>query len=182
MNAFAMCTEQFAIPAGNPGLCRSKVEVSNLSTCPTVDTGGFLATIVTDGVVSIVGFPGYVSYGCLGCNGLIDNFESTKGEICCYTGYGQVKPSAAIDQILKQLESAGLKQKSMLADLLRRPELTIHHLPELIQDDLNTDIEKLSQSRFSEEVQLRVKYKGYIDRQTEQVNRFRKLESSHLPP
>lgn len=92
-----------------------------------------------------------------------------------------VKPSAAIDQILKQLGSAGLKQKSMLADLLRRPELTIHHLPELIQDDLNTDIEKLSQSRYSEEVQLRVKYKGYIDRQTEQVNRFRKLESSHLP-
>lgn len=40
----------------------------------------------------------------------------------------------------------------------------------------------MNASRFSEEIQLRVKYKGYIERQAEQVSRFKKLESTRIPP
>ena len=92
-----------------------------------------------------------------------------------------LKPSADIDATLHRLGSTGLKQKSSLADLLRRPELKIGSLAELCSGDQRQPVEKLNQSRFSEEIQLRVKYKGYIERQTEQVSRFKKLESTRIP-
>lgn len=92
-----------------------------------------------------------------------------------------LKPSAAIDGILGSFGSTGLKQKSSLADLLRRPELNITNLAELCSGDQRQPTEELSSSRFSEEIQLRVKYKGYIERQTEQVSRFKKLESTRIP-
>ena len=93
-----------------------------------------------------------------------------------------LKPSADIDATLGSLASTGLKQKSSLADLLRRPELRIGDLSKLCSGDQQTRIEELSNSRFSEEIQLRVKYKGYIERQSEQVSRFKKLESTRIPP
>src|SRR5210317_2127894 len=93
-----------------------------------------------------------------------------------------LKPSVDIDPILSRLGSTALKQKSSLADLLRRPELTIVDLCELCSDEQRQPVEELSNARFSEDIQLRVKYKGYIDRQNEQVSRFKKLESTRIPP
>ena len=93
-----------------------------------------------------------------------------------------LKPSVDIDPILSRLGSTALKQKSSLADLLRRPELTIVDLCELCSDEQRQPVEELSNARFSDDIQLRVKYKGYIDRQNEQVSRFKKLESTRIPP
>jgi len=92
-----------------------------------------------------------------------------------------LKPATETDLKLKRFNSTGLKQKSSLADLLRRPELTIDHLPQLVEEENGQIVEDLSRSRFSQEIQLRVKYKGYIERQTEQVARFKKLESTRIP-
>jgi tRNA uridine 5-carboxymethylaminomethyl modification enzyme len=92
-----------------------------------------------------------------------------------------VRPSPAIDLALGRIGSTGLKQKSALADLLRRPEISIGQLAGLVEGDQHTQIDTLGRSRFCEEIQLRVKYSGYIERQSEQVNRFRKLESTGLP-
>jgi tRNA uridine 5-carboxymethylaminomethyl modification enzyme len=92
-----------------------------------------------------------------------------------------VRPSPAIDVALGRIGSTGLKQKSALADLLRRPEISIGQLAGLVEGDQHTQIDTLGRSRFCEEIQLRVKYSGYIERQSEQVNRFRKLESTGLP-
>ena len=86
-----------------------------------------------------------------------------------------------MDATLHQLGSTGLKQKSSLADLLRRPELKIGNLVELCNSEQRQRVEELNRSRFSEEIQLRVKYRGYIERQTEQVSRFKKLESTRIP-
>ncbi|MBT8329471.1 MAG: tRNA uridine-5-carboxymethylaminomethyl(34) synthesis enzyme MnmG, partial [Desulfofustis sp.] len=92
-----------------------------------------------------------------------------------------LKPSTDIDATLHQFGSTGLKQKSSLADLLRRPELKIGNLAELCTSEQRQPLEELNRSRFSEEVQLRLKYKGYIERQTEQVSRFKNLESTRIP-
>lgn len=92
-----------------------------------------------------------------------------------------LKPSGTVDDILAKLNSTGLRQKSSLADLLRRPELTVGNLPELCDPVDRQRIEDLCQSGFREEIQLRVKYKGYIERQTEQVQRFKKLETTRIP-
>ena len=59
--------------------------------------------------------------------------------------------------------------------LLRRPEITLEDLESLAELD-----KELSRA-VKREVQLQVKYQGYIDRQNEQVSRFRKMESIGLP-
>lgn len=92
-----------------------------------------------------------------------------------------IRPSAAVDGALLRIGSSGLKQRVALADLLRRPEISMASLAALVDDEQRPEVEALGRSSFSEEIQLRVKYSGYIDRQNDQVSRFRKLESTRLP-
>ncbi|EKD36609.1 MAG: tRNA uridine 5-carboxymethylaminomethyl modification enzyme GidA, partial [uncultured bacterium] len=68
------------------------------------------------------------------------------------------------------------------ADLLRRPELSIDSFGSLPIASLDRDaLTGLSDSTVKEEIELQVKFKGYIDRQDEQVVRFKKMESVLLP-
>lgn len=93
-----------------------------------------------------------------------------------------IKPNAAINEALISLNSSAIKQKSSLADLLRRPELSINSLSSLpIAAEDQGALAGLSDSTVKEEIELQVKFKGYIDRQDEQVARFKKMESMLLP-
>lgn len=93
-----------------------------------------------------------------------------------------IRPSTAINEVFSRLASAPLKQKSTLADILRRPEITIDQLAGLpMPEELSRAVMELSLSAVREEVQLQVKFNGYIQRQHEQVQRFRKMESVTLP-
>jgi len=86
-----------------------------------------------------------------------------------------IKPGPEINSILEKLGSARLRQSTSLKDLLRRPEITFDDLAPLAEiDQPLAMVEK-------HEVQLQVKYQGYIERQNEQVDRFRRLESVALP-
>jgi tRNA uridine 5-carboxymethylaminomethyl modification enzyme len=86
-----------------------------------------------------------------------------------------VKPSAEANNILARLHSAPIKQSQSLADLLRRPELSVDDLAVWIGE------ESFSELSVQREVQLQVKYQGYIERQNEQVSRFKRLEAVVLP-
>jgi tRNA uridine 5-carboxymethylaminomethyl modification enzyme len=86
-----------------------------------------------------------------------------------------IKPGPTINSLLESLGSVALRQTCSLQDLLRRPEVTLKNLEHIAELDKG-----LSQA-VKREVQLQIKYKGYIDRQSEQVSRFRKLESIGLP-
>ncbi len=92
-----------------------------------------------------------------------------------------VKPSPALDRVLADLGSTPLKQKTTLAELLRRPELSLGQVTTMPVDQDGEQLRRLADSPLSEDIQLRVKYSGYIERQNEQVARFRKLESLSLP-
>lgn len=92
-----------------------------------------------------------------------------------------VKPSPALDRVLADLGSTPLKQKATLAELLRRPELSLGQVTTMPVDQDSEQLRRLADSPLSEDIQLRVKYSGYIERQNEQVARFRKLESLSLP-
>jgi len=81
MDALTVRTKHFAIPAGDPHPGSGKVQVSNLALCPAVDSASPVAAYLTDGLKALVGFYLDVSPSCLGGNRLIDNFDSTKGEI-----------------------------------------------------------------------------------------------------
>ncbi len=92
-----------------------------------------------------------------------------------------VRPTADINETLNSLGSAATRQKCSLADLLRRPELDINRLAALpLPVDTLEALAGLRDSTVSEEIQLQVKFHGYIERQKEQVARFRKMESVKL--
>ncbi|MGA2137478.1 MAG: tRNA uridine-5-carboxymethylaminomethyl(34) synthesis enzyme MnmG [Verrucomicrobiia bacterium] len=61
---------------------------------------------------------------------------------------------------------------SSYADILCRPEITYRSLP-LADPNLSDDV--------SQEVEIQIKYAGYIQRDIEQIGRFRKLEDKRLP-
>jgi tRNA uridine 5-carboxymethylaminomethyl modification enzyme len=86
-----------------------------------------------------------------------------------------VKPSPGTNSRLEALGSSPLKQAVTLTDLLRRPEMEIRTALAVADCDLELDDE------IAREIQLQVKYEGYIQRQNEQVERFKKLESVQLP-
>lgn len=93
-----------------------------------------------------------------------------------------VKPTAEVNEGLAGLESVACRQKVSLADLLRRPELDLEKLSRLpLPEPLVRRLKELSSSPVAEELQLEIKFSGYIERQREQVDRFRKLESLKLP-
>ena len=86
-----------------------------------------------------------------------------------------IKPGPDINALLERLGSVPLRQTCSLKDLLRRPELTLKDLEPL------AELDKGLAQGVKREIQLQIKYQGYIDRQSEQVERFRKLESVRLP-
>ncbi len=93
-----------------------------------------------------------------------------------------VKPGTKVQAALEQLESTQLKQKSSLAALLRRPEISLKKLQSLpLEPEEQQDVTQIAQSDVAEEIQLQIKFKGYIKRQEEQVQRFKKIESMKLP-
>lgn len=94
----------------------------------------------------------------------------------------KVKPSKEINKALENLNSTALKQKSSLATLLRRPEISIKKLTNLpLSEEEATSLNEVIDAGSATEVQLQIKFKGYIDRQEEQVQRYKKMESMRLP-
>lgn len=86
-----------------------------------------------------------------------------------------VGTGADVQEILKTLSSAPLAAPSSLAELLRRPELSYASLRQL-----DTDREELPPDVI-EQVEINIKYEGYIRRQMHQVEQFRKMERKRIP-
>ncbi len=77
-------------------------------------------------------------------------------------------------EILRRNSSAELKTGVTLADLIRRPELDYEKVAELDPEykDLPEDI--------AEQININIKYEGYIERQEKQVENFRRIEGRKL--
>lgn len=87
----------------------------------------------------------------------------------------QVNPTKEVRARLEELGSGNLSKPVSLEKLLRRPEISYTDL-EFFADDL-PEIRKDVQ----EQIEIQVKYKGYIDRQEAQVEQFRKMEEKKIP-
>ncbi|MDO8947536.1 MAG: tRNA uridine-5-carboxymethylaminomethyl(34) synthesis enzyme MnmG [Desulfocapsaceae bacterium] len=93
-----------------------------------------------------------------------------------------VRPDKATNEVLLALGSVDLKQKMTLAELLRRPELGLAELARLpMEAETQNRILQLAESTVRDEIQLQIKFHGYIQRQQEQVDRFKKMEALALP-
>lgn len=80
-----------------------------------------------------------------------------------------------INSYLENIGSTPLKDPIRLFDLLRRPEIEISFLVELIDE-----LKRYSQD-ILEEVEIEVKYSGYLEKQQREVEKFKKLENMLIP-
>jgi tRNA uridine 5-carboxymethylaminomethyl modification enzyme len=87
----------------------------------------------------------------------------------------RVNPTKENNEILHQWGSATLKKDSSLQELLKRPEIHFKHL-----FHFDRGLESLPES-IQEQVEIQVKYDGYIKRQMEQIERFKRLEEVSFP-
>ncbi len=84
-------------------------------------------------------------------------------------------PSPALNQMLAASGTAPLQTGCKLADLIRRPQL---HYRDLAAFD--PERPALS-SEIQEQVEIQIKYEGYISRQNESIEKARHLEQKKLP-
>ncbi len=87
-----------------------------------------------------------------------------------------LSPTEEMQAFLQQNGSTPLKSGCKLADLIRRPELSYDALAPF--DPARPQLPQV----IREQVEIRIKYEGYIRRQLRDVEQFRKLESRPLPP
>ena len=84
-------------------------------------------------------------------------------------------PDSRVQNFLKTHGSTELKKSMSFTDLVRRPELTYDMVRSLDENvpSLSADV--------SEQVNIQLKYQGYIEREMKQVSDFRKLEAKKIP-
>ena len=86
-----------------------------------------------------------------------------------------IKPNEENNMFLMEHNSSTITAGTKLAELLKRTELTYECLSEI--DKTRPKIDK----QVAEEVEIMIKYEGYIDMQKKQVEGFKKLEKKILP-
>ena len=86
-----------------------------------------------------------------------------------------VGATVEVQEFLENNASASLKTASTLADLIRRPELSYEIVEpiDIKRKDLPEDVVN--------QVNINIKYEGYIERQMKQVEQFNKLEKKLIP-
>jgi tRNA uridine 5-carboxymethylaminomethyl modification enzyme len=87
-----------------------------------------------------------------------------------------VYPRKEVNDTLVHLQSAPLRNVSTLEGLLKRPEISYQDL--YLFDSLPSDLP----DEIVRQLEIQVKYQGYIDRQQQQVEQFKKMEGVVIPP
>lgn len=83
--------------------------------------------------------------------------------------------SCQVQQLLKTFGSTPLTSGTTLAELIRRPELSYDKLETIDKDRPDIPL------YVKEQVNINIKYEGYIKRQMRQVEQFKKLENKKIP-
>ncbi|MGB1271051.1 MAG: tRNA uridine-5-carboxymethylaminomethyl(34) synthesis enzyme MnmG, partial [Endozoicomonas sp.] len=85
-----------------------------------------------------------------------------------------VLPGSPASQVLENKLTKPISREYSLIELLRRPELGYGDVAGLVG-------EAESSAQVAEQVEIQIKYQGYIDRQTEEIDRLRRYESASIP-
>lgn len=87
----------------------------------------------------------------------------------------KVGANKEMQDFLERKGSSGLKTAATLAELISRPELSYELVAEIDQNrpDLPADV--------IEQININIKYDGYIKRQLKQVEQFKKIEKKKIP-
>ena len=87
-----------------------------------------------------------------------------------------LKPTTAtVENLANILKTGELKQPTSLADLLKRPELRYEHITQIAPPT------EMLPPAVGEQVEIQIKYDGYIQRQQRQIHQFKRLENFRIP-
>jgi tRNA uridine 5-carboxymethylaminomethyl modification enzyme len=86
-----------------------------------------------------------------------------------------IKPTKEVQEVIRQAGGSELKDGIRAADLLRRPEMTYEHIKQLApaEEEISTEV--------AEQVEIQIKYEGYIQKSLQQVERLKKMENKKIP-
>jgi len=87
-----------------------------------------------------------------------------------------LKPNAALNTELEKLDTAALRKRTSFEELLKRPQIDFKQLRCL--PGVEIDMPEF----ISQQLEIEVKYRGFIERQCAEVERFRNLEKIKIPP
>ncbi|EDB2678809.1 tRNA uridine-5-carboxymethylaminomethyl(34) synthesis enzyme MnmG [Listeria monocytogenes] len=86
-----------------------------------------------------------------------------------------IKPTAEVQAMLKEIGSGELKDGILAADLLRRPEITYDKIAQIVsRETFVTD-------EIAEQVEIQIKYEGYIQKSNLQVEKMKRMEDKKIP-
>ena len=86
-----------------------------------------------------------------------------------------VKPTQKVNELLEKYGTTPLTTGTKMAELLKRTELDYDKLAEIDEERPELSLQE------KEEVEIQIKYEGYIKMQEAQVEKFKKLETKLLP-
>jgi tRNA uridine 5-carboxymethylaminomethyl modification enzyme len=93
-----------------------------------------------------------------------------------------IMPGTEIAATLERLRTAPLRAPTTLAALLRRPELSYADITVIDESLRSTPVSPWPGEDAPPEVEIAIKYGGYIERQRQLIERSRTMESAVLPP
>ncbi|PFW54954.1 tRNA uridine-5-carboxymethylaminomethyl(34) synthesis enzyme MnmG [Bacillus cereus] len=86
-----------------------------------------------------------------------------------------IKPRPEVQELIRNTGGSELKDGIRASDLLRRPEMTYEHIHLLVPSEVELSDE------VTEQVEIQIKYEGYIEKSLQQVERMKKMENKKIP-
>ncbi|EAF2763126.1 tRNA uridine-5-carboxymethylaminomethyl(34) synthesis enzyme MnmG [Listeria monocytogenes] len=87
----------------------------------------------------------------------------------------RIKPTVEVQAMLKEIGSGELKDGILAADLLRRPEITYDKIARIVSR------ETFVTEEIAEQVEIQIKYEGYIQKSNLQVEKMKRMEDKKIP-
>lgn len=86
-----------------------------------------------------------------------------------------IKPSEEVQNLIRSLGGSELKDGIRASDFIKRTEISYEHIKKLIPPEVELD------SDVEEQVEIQIKYEGYIEKSLQQVDRLKKMENKKIP-
>lgn len=86
-----------------------------------------------------------------------------------------IKPNQQTQDVIRQAGGSELKDGIRAADLLKRPEMNYNHIQALVPAD------EIISGEIAEQVEIQIKYEGYIEKSLQQVEKLKKMENKKIP-
>ncbi|WP_342433752.1 tRNA uridine-5-carboxymethylaminomethyl(34) synthesis enzyme MnmG [Neobacillus sp. FSL H8-0543] len=86
-----------------------------------------------------------------------------------------IKPAKEVQELIQSIGGSELKDGIRAADLLKRTEMNYELLERILPSEVELDPD------VKEQIEIQVKYEGYIEKSLQQVERLKKMENKKIP-